>query len=48
VLPKRFEKYGLQLHPEKTRLLPFGRPPRNGPPSVEPGTFNFLGFTHYW
>lgn len=33
VLPKRFEKYGLQLHPEKTRLLPFGRPPRNGPPS---------------
>ena len=28
VLPKRFEKYGLQLHPEKTRRLPFGRPPR--------------------
>ena len=48
VLPKRFEKYGLQLHPEKTRLLPFGRPPRHGPPYVEPGTFNFLGFTHYW
>jgi len=48
VLPKRFEKYGLQLHPEKTRLLPFGRPPRNGSPYVEPDTFNFLGFTHYW
>jgi hypothetical protein len=25
VLPKRFAKYGLTLHPEKTRLLEFGR-----------------------
>jgi len=25
VLPKRFEKYGLTLHPEKTRLIEFGR-----------------------
>ena len=33
VLPKRFGKYGLTLHPEKTRLVPFGRPPeRTGPP----------------
>lgn len=49
VLPKRFGKYGLSLHPEKTRLVPFGPPPpgRGGPPD-RPGTFDFLGLTHYW
>jgi len=50
VLPKRFEKYGLTLHPEKTRLVQFQRPPyqdrKGGPPA--PGTFDLLGFTHYW
>jgi group II intron reverse transcriptase/maturase len=45
VLAKRFEKYGLSLHPEKTRLLGFGRPSPRGP---RPETFDFLGFTHYW
>jgi group II intron reverse transcriptase/maturase len=45
VLPKRFEKYGLTLHPEKTRLVPFGRPQPGRP---EPGSFDFLGFTHHW
>jgi group II intron reverse transcriptase/maturase len=45
VLPKRFAKYGLTLHPEKTRLLPFGKP---GTSVESPGTFDFLGFTHYW
>ena len=49
VLPKRFEKYGLNLHPEKTRLMPFGAPrledrTRGG----RAETFDFLGFTHYW
>ncbi len=29
VLPKRFEKYGLTIHPEKTRLVPFERPSRD-------------------
>lgn len=49
VLPKRFGKYGLSLHPEKTRLIRFERPPRTGsPPGGKPGTFDFLGFTHYW
>jgi group II intron reverse transcriptase/maturase len=51
VLPKRFAKYGLTLHPEKTRLVPFqGRPPGSppGPRDDRPGTFDFLGFTHYW
>ena len=50
VLPKRFEKWGLRLHPEKTRLIPFARPEKgsgDGGPT-EPGTFDFLGFTHYW
>jgi RNA-directed DNA polymerase len=51
VLFKRFDKYGLSLHPQKTRLVPFGRPPETvGSPSQspQPGTFDFLGFTHYW
>ena len=47
VLPKRFEKYGLRLHPEKTRLLDFRRPPRGQKKSAG-GSFDFLGFTHYW
>jgi RNA-directed DNA polymerase len=51
VLPKRFGKYGLTLHPEKTRLVPF-QGLRPGAPSgsrdERPGTFDFLGFTHYW
>jgi RNA-directed DNA polymerase len=47
VLPKRFGKYGLTLHPDKTRLVPFRRPDRvhNDDP---PGTFDLLGFTHHW
>ena len=40
VLPKRFEKYGLTIHPEKTRLVPFerpsDRPQRSGTPSEDP------------
>ena len=52
VLPKRFGKYGLTLHPEKTRLVPFQRPwpdARTGADRGErPGTFDFLGFTHHW
>ena len=50
VLPKRFGKYGLTLHPEKSRLIRFNRPLRDGKPPRDgkPGTFDFLGFTHYW
>lgn len=53
VLPKRFGKYGLTLHPEKTKLVPFRRPTwpvDKDPPEgmSKPGTFNFLGFTHHW
>ena len=53
VLPKRMGKYGLTVHPEKTRLVRFQpnrlrdseTEERNSP---EPTTFDFLGFTHYW
>lgn len=51
VLPKRFGKYGLALHPDKTRLVPFRRPPHRPPkggPAAGPGTFDLLGFTHFW
>jgi group II intron reverse transcriptase/maturase len=49
-LPKRFGKYGLTLHPDKTRLVEFTRPDRDsdGGDDDGPGTFNLLGFTHYW
>lgn len=45
VLPKRFDRFKLELHPDKTRLIPFGKPARDGRPE---GTFDFLGFTFYW
>ncbi|MFT4627888.1 MAG: RNA-directed DNA polymerase [Myxococcota bacterium] len=45
VLAQRFERYGLSLHPEKTRLVRYMRPGAGRP---EPGSFDFLGFTHYW
>jgi RNA-directed DNA polymerase len=45
VLEKRFSKYGLRLHPEKTRLFDFRRPPPGGKCRE---TFDFLGFTHFW
>jgi RNA-directed DNA polymerase len=53
VLPKRFGKYGLTLHPDKTRLVPFQRPPHGQPGTrgsgkAATGTFDLLGFTHYW
>ncbi len=48
VLPKRFEKYGLRLHPEKTRLLSFNNPDIDKPRAQRARSFDFLGFTHYW
>jgi RNA-directed DNA polymerase len=52
VLPERFQKYGLTLHPEKTRLLRFERPMKGrAMPASGPGctrTFDFLGLTHFW
>ena len=52
VLPKRFGKYGLTIHPAKTRLVPFrhpeGRKNEHEDETNGPGTFDLLGFTHYW
>jgi group II intron reverse transcriptase/maturase len=48
VLPKRMARFNLTLHPDKTRLLPFGRPPRGQVGGKGPATFDFLGFTLYW
>jgi group II intron reverse transcriptase/maturase len=45
VLSHRFARFGLTLHPEKTRLVPFRRPGLGG---GKPGSFDFLGFTFYW
>ncbi len=53
VLPKRFGKYGLTLHPEKTRFVDFRKPGQQpGPPGQGqlpvPTVFDLLGFTHFW
>jgi hypothetical protein len=53
VLPQRLGKYGLTIHPEKTRLVPFERLGRDSAAAgskatPQPGSFDFLGFTHYW
>jgi len=45
VLPKRFNRFGLTIHPTKTRLVDFRSPEKC---QAEEATFNFLGFTHYW
>ncbi|MEE9533489.1 MAG: group II intron reverse transcriptase/maturase [Acidimicrobiia bacterium] len=52
VLPKRFEKYGLTLHPDKTRLVRFQPPAdrrsKESDDDARRGTFDFLGFSHFW
>ena len=59
VISKRFEKYGLMVHPDKTRLIDFRSPTHSDRCCEEqshdsekgkrrPQTFDFLGFTHYW
>jgi RNA-directed DNA polymerase len=53
VLPKRFAKYGLTIHPEKTRLAAFLSPATEPPPTAPagacpPASFDLLGFTHFW
>jgi group II intron reverse transcriptase/maturase len=46
-LPQRLAKYGLRLHPDKTRLVDFRRPPGSGG-SQRGLSFELLGFTHFW
>jgi group II intron reverse transcriptase/maturase len=48
-LKQRFAKFALELHPEKTRLIEFGKfaaSNRKRRGQSKPETFNFLGFTH--
>lgn len=48
-LEERLAKFGLEMHPEKTRLIEFGRfaiPNRKKRGEGKPETFDFLGFTH--
>lgn len=59
VLPKRMSKYGLTIHPVKSRLLDFRSPERRDAEARDAATlrddadsgsdsFDFLGFTHHW
>ena len=54
VLPKRLNRFGLTMHPEKTKLVRFTRPISSSrgkgrdSKGERPETFDLLGFTHYW
>jgi RNA-directed DNA polymerase len=48
VLPKRFARFGLRIHPTKTTLVGFRKPKASQASAHGNGTFEFLGFTHYW
>jgi group II intron reverse transcriptase/maturase len=50
VLGKRFARFGLTLHPDKTRLVDFRpqRPQGARHPETDGTSFDFLGFTHVW
>jgi group II intron reverse transcriptase/maturase len=48
VLPKRVGRFGLELHPDKTRQIAFGKPARDTRGESRNGTVDFLGFTFYW
>jgi RNA-directed DNA polymerase len=48
VLPKRFARFGLRIHPTKTALKAFRKPEAHKGSEDGNGTFDFLGLTHYW
>jgi RNA-directed DNA polymerase len=48
VLPKRFARFGLSLHPEKTVVIRIRQPRTRRGSGDGNGTFDFLGLTHYW
>jgi group II intron reverse transcriptase/maturase len=48
VLPKRFARFTLTIHPQKTRLVQFQPPHRQNDGESGDGTFDFRGLTHYW
>jgi len=48
VLGKRLDRFGLRLHPDKTRLIDFRRPPTTKKYGKGSGSLEFLGFAMYW
>jgi group II intron reverse transcriptase/maturase len=48
VLHKRFERFGLKLHPKKTRMLSFDSPGLGDERAQRERSFDFLGLTHFW
>ncbi len=48
LLTERMAAFGLELHPDKSRLVDFRRPSGKQPRGKGPDTFDLLGFTHYW
>jgi RNA-directed DNA polymerase len=48
VLPKRFARFGRTIHPTKTALVSCRKPDGHTPTDMGNGTFEFLGFAHYW
>jgi RNA-directed DNA polymerase len=47
-LPKRCTRFCLTMHPEKTALMTFKRPPSRDRSAGDTGPLDFLGLTHYW
>lgn len=48
VLPKRFARCGLRIHPTQTVLMAFRKPETHQRTDPGNGTCDFLGWTHYW
>ena len=48
VLAKRFARFGLRLHPLKTRMLSFNSPELGARRAQRERSFDFLGLTHFW
>ena len=48
VLPKRFARFGLRIHPTKTALIAFRKPEAPQGADTGNGTCDFLGLTHDW
>jgi len=48
VLPQRFARFGLTMHPTKTALMAFRKPEAHQGADRGNGTCTFLGLTHYW
>jgi hypothetical protein len=48
VLPQRFARFGLTIHPQKTAVVAVGKPSARAEGTQGKSTFDFLGFPHSW